>query len=188
MLTRENPLELMVDSRHGQYVPQVFAETVRREMFGDSISAKDFEIISAGPDAEFYWDAWDSIMNSAETTDGVTLWQDGDLWAVNWSLIGDSDDIADIGEMALTKLLKSESTRELIGELHAALMHGPDAGRWSQEMLTELRERVELVADQIADQLPMYYRTDFGIAERDFDVEEMLIAESDELRAISQYW
>lgn len=188
MLTRENPLELMVDSRHGQYVPQVFAETVRREMFGDSISAEDFEIISAGPDAEYYWDAWDAILNSAETKDGVTLWQDGDLWAVDWSLIGDSDDIADIGEMALGKLLESESTRELICDLYSALMDGPSAGRWTQELLTELRERVELVADQIADQLPIYYQTCFGIAERDFDVEKMLIAESDELKAISQYW
>ena len=188
MLTRENPFELLVDSHHGQYIPQAFAETVRRELFGDSISADDFEIIAAGPDAEFYWDAWDSILNSAETKDGVTLWQDGDLWAVDWSLIGDSDDIADIGEMALSKLLDNVFARELIGELYSALMHGPSAGRWSQEMLTELRGRVELVADQISAELPMYYRTDFGIAERDFDVEKMLIAESEELKAISQYW
>ena len=159
MLTRENPFELLVDSHHGQYIPQVFAETVRRDLFGDSISAEDFEIISAGPDQEHYWDAWDSILNSAETNDGVTLWQDGDLWAVNWSLIGDSDEIADIGEMALSKLLESESSRELIGELYSALMDGPGAGRWTQELLTELRELVELVADQIADQLRDKYKT-----------------------------
>jgi hypothetical protein len=188
MLTKSNPMELLVDSRHGIYVPQVFAQTVRRDLFGDSISAEDFEIISAGPDADHYWEAWEAILNSAETTDGVSLWQDGDLWAVNWSLIGDSEEIADLGVMALHRLRESESTRELIAELHSALMDGPSAGRWSQEMLTELRERVELIADQISAELPVYWRSDFGIEEIRPDIESLMIAESGYLQAIADYW
>ena len=46
----------------------------------------------------------------------------------------------------------------------------------------------EQVSDQITDQLPVYYSTDFGIAERDFDVEKMMISESQALTEISKYW
>lgn len=188
MLTRNNPFELLVDSHHGQYVPQVFAEIARRDLFGETISAEDWTILSAGPEHEHYWDSWDSVLNSAETDDGVSLWQDGDLWAVNWSLIGDQEQIAEIGEMAYNRLMTIDGTSALIGELYRALVDGPSAGRWSEEMLSDLRERVEFIAEQIADELPMYYQSDFGIAERDFDVEKMMIAESGYLEAISQYW
>lgn len=189
MLTRQNPFEMLVDSYHGIYVPQIFAETVRRDLFGETISADDYAILESGPDHEHYWDAWDSVLMNAETSDGISLYQDGDLWAVNWSLIADAEEIADIGEMALGKLRESENTRELIAELYVALMEGPSAGRWSQELLTELRERVELVADQIDDQLPRYVSSDFGLAEElDVDVMALLIAESPALTAISRYW
>ena len=185
MLTRNNPFELLVDSRHGHYVPQVFAETVRRDLFGETISADDFAIISAGPDADFYWDAWDSILNSAETKDGVSLWQDGDLWAVDWSLIGDADEIAGIGEMALSEFMSCDQRRGLLGELYSALMDGPSFGRWNSDMLSTLKDMVQQIADRISDRLPIYYRSDFGIAERDFDVEQMMIDESPALKAIS---
>jgi len=153
MLTKENPFELMVDSHHGIYVPQIFAETVRRELFGDSISAEDFEIISAGPDAEHYWEAWDSILMNAETEDGISLYQDGDLWAVNWSLIGDGDSIAEIGSQALELFMSCDQRRGLLGELWASLRDGPSFGRWSDDMLSTLRDAVEQIADQITDQL-----------------------------------
>ena len=188
MLTKSNPFELLVDSHHGQYVPQVFAEIAKRDMFGETISAEDWSILEAGPEHEFYWDAWTSVLDQAETKDGVSLWQDGDLWAVDWSLIGHQDDIAEIGEMAYAQLIEIEGANELIGELYANLMDGPSAGRWSQELLSALRDQVESVADRVSDQLPIYYQSDFGIAERDFDVEKMLIAESQALTAISKYW
>jgi hypothetical protein len=189
MLTKSNPFELLVSDHHGQYIPQVFAETVRRDLFGETISAEDWAVLESGPDHEHYCETWDSVLSSAETADGVSLYQDGDLWAVDWSLIGDRDDLDEIGEMALVKLRESESTRELIAELYAGLMDGPSAGRWSQELLTELRERVELVADQIADQLPRYFQSDFCVAEElDVDIEALMIAESPALTAISRYW
>ena len=188
MLTRRNPFELLVDSRHGQYVPQVFAETVRRELFGETISAEDWAILEAGPEHESYWDCWHDVLSSAETDDGVSLWQDGDLWAVDWSLIGDQYEIAEIGEIALAEFNKCDQRRGLLGELYSALMDGPSFGRWNSEMLSTLRDMVQQIADRITDQLPMYYSTDFGIAERDFDVEKMMIAESKALSAISQYW
>jgi len=188
MLTKENPTELMVDCHHGIYIPQIFAETVNRDLFGDSISAEDYAILESGPDHEAYWDAWDSILSSAETEDGVSLWQDGDLWAVNWSLIGHSDDIEDIGSQALELFMSCDQRRGLLGELWASLRDGPSCGRWSDDLLSTLRDMIEQVADQITDQLPMYYSSDFGIAERDFDVEKMMIAESEALTEISKYW
>lgn len=188
MLTKNNPFEMLVDSHHGIYVPQVFAETVRRDLFGETISAEEWDILAAGPDHPQYWECWHDVEMSAETADGISLYKDGDLWAVNWSLIGDQDDIAEIGSQALAEFISCDQRRGLLGELWASLRDGPSFGRWSDDMLSCLKNMVELVADQIADQLPMYYRTDFGIAERDFDVEQMLISESEALKAISKYW
>lgn len=185
-LTRENPFELLVDSRHGQYIGQIFAETIRRELF-PTISAADWAILETGPDHELYSEMC-AELDHHQTRDGVSLWWDGDLWAVDWSLIGDQDDIADLGAEALDQLCESESTRALIGDLHANLLHGPGHGRWSADLLRELRERVELVADQISESLPRYFSTWNGITERDVDIESLLIAESPELKLISQHW
>ena len=188
MLTKQNPFELLVDSHHGQYVPQVFAETVRRELFGESISAEDWQILSAGPEHEHYWETWESVLNSAETSDGVSLWQDGDLWAVRWSLIGDSEEIGEIGERAYKYLLSIDSAADLIGDLYRGLIDGPSAGRWSEKLIADLREMVEFAADRISADLPCYWHSDFGIEESRVDVEKLLLAESGHLTAISKYW
>jgi hypothetical protein len=188
MLTKSNPMELLVDSHHGIYVPQIFAETVRRELFGDTISPVQYAILRAGPEDEYYWDVWDEVLSSAETEDGISLHQDGDLWIVNWSLIGNEEEIAEIGAMALAEFNKCDQRRGLLGELWASLRDGPSFGRWNRDMLSTLRDMVEQIADRVSDQLPMYYSTDFGIAERGFDVEKLMIAESPALTEISKYW
>jgi hypothetical protein len=188
MLTKETPMELMVDNHHGIYIPQIFAETVRRELFADSISAEDYAILEAGPDHENYWDAWDAVLMSAETEDGTSLYQDGDLWAVNWSLIGDADEIAEIGSQALDLFNSCDQRRGLLGELWASLMDGPSFGRWTDDTLSTLRDMVESVSDRISADLPRYWQTDFGIEENSPDVEQLLIAESPALTAISRYW
>lgn len=187
MLTKENPLELLVDSHHGQYVPQVFAETIKRELF-PSITDEDWAILEAGPDHESHWDVWDDITMTAETSDGVSLWQDGDLWAVNWSLIGDAEEIADIGETALELFNRCDCRRGLLGELYGNLLDGPSAGRWSSELLSELRDIVSEIADRVAADLPCYWSTDFGIEESRVDVEHLLIESSPALKQVSSYW
>lgn len=72
------------DSR-GVYIPQHFAESVYRDKCV-GVSDEDYAILEAGPDHEWYWDTWDTVINNAELTgdDGVKyyLWQDGDLWLV----------------------------------------------------------------------------------------------------------
>lgn len=69
----------------GVYIPQNFAEKVKRE-FVKGITDADYEILMAGPDHELYWDAWDTVLTNARIKLKVNhrydrvLHQDGDLF------------------------------------------------------------------------------------------------------------
>ena len=80
-----NRAELFADSARGIYIPQHFAEAVKREHVS-GVTAEDWETLEAGPDAEHYWAIWDRVLNSATiqhpTLGACYLWQDGDLWIV----------------------------------------------------------------------------------------------------------
>jgi hypothetical protein len=69
------------DSARGIYIPQYVAETIRRDMV-KYVSDEDWAILESGPDHPDYWEAWDSFLNNAETTDGAIFWQNGDLWMI----------------------------------------------------------------------------------------------------------
>lgn len=73
-------IHLLSDAR-GQYLPRDAAESLDWTQFPD-VRAEDLEILRAGPDAEFYWDAWQDVLSRAETKDGDVLHQDGDLWLI----------------------------------------------------------------------------------------------------------
>lgn len=74
-------IEILVSDHQGIYIPQVFAERFN----WSGISIDDLKTIEEGPDAEYYWEAWDNILNDAfhNDKDGFTwrLYQDGDLFA-----------------------------------------------------------------------------------------------------------
>lgn len=78
------------DSARGIYIPQYFADSVRRELVRN-VTDEDWTILESGPDHEYYWDTWDDVTSSAILTDDFgdtwTLYQDGDLWLVpaNWT-------------------------------------------------------------------------------------------------------
>ena len=72
---------LFLDSNRGAYIPQHFAESIDVKGW-TGIKAEDLDVLLAGPDAEFYWDAWQDVLDNAETLDGRVLHQDGDLWLV----------------------------------------------------------------------------------------------------------
>ena len=72
---------LFASDAMGIYIPQHFAESHSSD-YWQGMSSEDLAILLDGPDHEFYWDAWDSILNNAETIDGGILHQDGDLWVV----------------------------------------------------------------------------------------------------------
>lgn len=72
---------LLLSDRHGIYIPKVFAES-----FSDwGISDGDKTILTTGPDHEWYWETWDSVMEYVKFVKNnvvYRLYQDGDLWAV----------------------------------------------------------------------------------------------------------
>ena len=75
-------IEIYADSSRGQYIPQYFAESYAE---GWNVSAEDIATLLRGPDEEFYWDAWVSVLDSAtfDTEEGqYILHQDGDLFAI----------------------------------------------------------------------------------------------------------
>lgn len=77
---------LLFDSNRGVFIPMHFEEEMLHEAI-QNVDAQDFESLAAGPDSEFYWEAWESVLNSAvvtmpETGKRYTLHQDGDLWMV----------------------------------------------------------------------------------------------------------
>lgn len=80
---------LYADSNRGTYIPQFFAQSIKRECV--NISGMDttdiLDYIAKGPDQEFYWDKWDTVLSRAEMTEGskkFSLYQSehGDLWLV----------------------------------------------------------------------------------------------------------
>lgn len=78
---------LFSDSARGVYIPQHFAESVKRECVS-GVDSADLDTLANGPDScEFYWDIWHDVEQSAIVTDpdtgiAYTLYQDGDLWLV----------------------------------------------------------------------------------------------------------
>jgi hypothetical protein len=77
--------ELYADGSHGVYIPQYFAESVKRDCV-TGVSDWAWTQCEAGPDAEHYWDAWTEILDRATIAHPVLgpcyLWQDGDLWVI----------------------------------------------------------------------------------------------------------
>ena len=85
MTTKKPETILFLSDARGIYIPRDFANGIKPECLSGA-SAEDIAILQSGPDSEFYWDAWDAVLNSARVTDadGVvyTPHQDGDLWLV----------------------------------------------------------------------------------------------------------
>ena len=186
-LTRVNPFELLVDDHHGQYTGQVFAETIKRELF-PTITAEYWAILETGPDHENYFDV-SAELDQHETEEGVSLWwHEGALWAVDWSLIGDADDIAKAGEDGVAMLESDKEAWNLYCALRANLYDGPGNGVWGDAELRAMQEHVERIAESVTDSLPRYISGDFGIEEIDVDVEGMMLAALPGLRELSRYW
>jgi len=80
-------IELLISDAAGVYIPKEWCEACADYPGWSGFDKDDVETCLAGPDEEWYWEAWDNISQNAEFTnpkDGSKwmLWQDGDLWAV----------------------------------------------------------------------------------------------------------
>lgn len=77
---------LFCDSTSGCYIPQRFANEIKREnVVGVSMDYLD----SLDPENEFYWDNWNFVLDNAKVIDHSTgqtyhLHHDGDLWLLDW--------------------------------------------------------------------------------------------------------
>jgi hypothetical protein len=74
---------LFCDGASGQYIPQRFANEVKRDAIS-GIDLADLDYLAEGPDQEWYWDTWITVCDNAAVTDtdGTVyhLYQNGDLW------------------------------------------------------------------------------------------------------------
>lgn len=185
-LNRMNPFELLVDSHHGQYVAQVFAQTIKKELFPD-VSESDWSILEDGPENESYFDVWAEI-DSWETENGLCLYQDGDLWIYDPSFIGSSDEIdsEEIGESILETIPKE--LKAMVNSIYANLINGPDVGHWSQESLSVTQDAIFQICQDYTGNMPLYYWSDMGFCEEiSIDGESALSMAWPAYKAILEY-
>jgi len=78
--------KLLLSDANGVYIPQMYCQGFSEDDAEDQgIDWQDVLICQAGPDHEHYWDAWQSICDSAEFEQDREMWrlyQNGDLWQV----------------------------------------------------------------------------------------------------------
>jgi hypothetical protein len=79
--------QLLISDSQGIYIPQQWASGVAKSEAKEiGVDWWAIETCQHGPDSEFYWEAWQAILDSAEITDPDgsvwTLYQSGDLWAI----------------------------------------------------------------------------------------------------------
>ena len=78
---------LWLSGARGIYIPRDFANSFAdRSTDVQGISQEQWDILEAGPDHEWYWEAWDEVEQDAKITDenGVIyfVYQDGDCWLI----------------------------------------------------------------------------------------------------------
>ena len=79
---------LLADSHHGIYIPQLVVEQYLDHPMWDwsEVDKEDINAVLAGPDNEWYWEAWDSIMDEVKVVDEdgteYMIMYNEDLWLV----------------------------------------------------------------------------------------------------------
>jgi len=78
-------MHFLLDSARGIYLPQGFALCYNPDEWG--LDPEDIAILKEGPDSEYYWEAWNSVLSSAKFVDAIGrvyflyLGESGDLFA-----------------------------------------------------------------------------------------------------------
>ena len=86
LMKREADMLLYLSDARGRYIPRDFALETKRECIS-GVKQEDLDILAAGPDHEWYWDAWETVCNNAtlaspENGKQYFIWQDGDCWLI----------------------------------------------------------------------------------------------------------
>ena len=110
-MKREAKMILYADGARGQYIPQHFAESVKRDLVR-GIDLADLDYLARGPnsieathdepahDPEHYWDTWIdvcdncTVLNPDDAMRPYRLYQDGDLWLIEPDAIFNEPQIA----------------------------------------------------------------------------------------------
>jgi len=73
---------LVVDSHHGVYAPQFFIQQFADKMVGLPDDVK--QDLLAGPDNEYYWDAWDYASSCLVVVNGEKYYihHEEDIWLI----------------------------------------------------------------------------------------------------------
>ncbi len=83
--TRLKPLLWLSDAR-GVYIPRDFVNSFADWANVKNVSDEDKAILEAGPDHEWYWEAWDGVCRDCVVEDNsgnrYTVYQDGDCWLI----------------------------------------------------------------------------------------------------------
>ena len=86
-------ISLLLSDARGIYIPRDFVEGFDLTKW-QGITPEDAETLK-NPDDEWYWEAWQNVLNSARYThtDGrvFSLYQDGDLWAICYDKMTDEE-------------------------------------------------------------------------------------------------
>lgn len=123
--------DLFLDSARGIYIPRDFADAIDIADW-TGINPEDLEVLRAGPDAEDYWDAWQSVLDYAETKDGRVLYQDGDLF-----LVARDKAIEDLNAY-FADVLEYETRHGDAGDAYAGLVEDVDV----QDVQRQLEDEV----------------------------------------------
>lgn len=88
-----DPIILFCDSSSGVYIPQRFANEIKRDCV-TGISDDNYDDL-LDPNNELYWDTWELVCNNAEITDHngnkYSLHYDGDLWLLDLERMTDDE-------------------------------------------------------------------------------------------------
>ena len=98
---RQEKIRLIIDDCNGIYIPKYFCDGARMHEWID-ISDDDLRecwtTCEVGPDADYYWESWQVIVDNARHKDpqGIvwSLHQDGDLFMVHDDFDWDLDEAA----------------------------------------------------------------------------------------------
>lgn len=78
--------QILLSDSHGVYIPQLYCSDISEDDCEDlSVKWEDVKVCQSGPDSELYWEAWQSVCDSASWEENGSEWrllQNGDLWAV----------------------------------------------------------------------------------------------------------
>ena len=96
-------VEILLSDARGQYIPRDFTTTYNLTQWGYA-AQQAIEISNdlSNPENEYYWDAWETILNNAKHTtpegNAYRLHHDGDLFAICDELMTDDDYLNLYGE------------------------------------------------------------------------------------------